>query len=495
MLFVEISSTGKACSASDIYKVFDMEAIEERRLLSVPHYEPIDMNVHATLESESLDSLIQLRYFRPDEPRTPKKEILLVRRNSHERAGLPDDAVEGCDMPEEEDTIWVSVGKGHSESELKLAIAQAEARLLERELSRSQRAHSSLSGIASVLLESESAPAIGTVVAPLSSSVPASSFRGSLQVASSPRSSVQLERRNRRAALLNAFGESSELRKARLRNASPYCNEPLWDMISIIFKGGDDCRQEALAMQLIILFDDIFRQARLPLKLRPYNVLVTSATSGLIETVPNAVSIDSLKKNVRGYTTLSMFFQDAYGGGNKNSPHFEQAQRNFVESMAAYSVVCYLLQIKDRHNGNILLDNRGHIVHIDFGFMLSNSPGRNMNWEASPFKLTREFVEVMDGEDSDQFNYFKMLFIRGLLEARKHVQKVMALVEISMLGSNMACFCAGPTVITALKQRFMLHLSNEEDVMEHCIHLVEESIDNWTSRIYDDYQRMTNGIL
>ena len=72
-----------------------------------------------------------------------------------------------------------------------------------------------------------------------------------------------------------------------------------------------------------------------------------------------------------------------------------EAQRNFVESMAGYSLVCFFLQIKDRHNGNIMLDERGHIIHIDFGFMLSNSPG-GVNFEAAPFKLTRELLEVMD---------------------------------------------------------------------------------------------------
>ena len=65
---------------------------------------------------------------------------------------------------------------------------------------------------------------------------------------------------------------------------------------------------------------------------------------------------------------------------------------------------------------NLLLTRQGHIVHIDFGFMLSNSPGGNLNFETSPFKLTQEFLDIMDGEQSEQYQYFCTLLIRGFLE-------------------------------------------------------------------------------
>ncbi len=71
--------------------------------------------------------------------------------------------------------------------------------------------------------------------------------------------------------------------------------------------------------------------------------------------------------------------------------------------------MCYFLQIKDRHNGNILIDDEGHIIHIDFGFMLSNAPGKGLQFEKAPFKLTSEFVEVMGGLNSPNFSKFRKL--------------------------------------------------------------------------------------
>jgi len=59
---------------------------------------------------------------------------------------------------------------------------------------------------------------------------------------------------------------------------------------------------------------------------------------------------------------LQDFFISKFGP--PDSIGFQKARLNFIQSMAAYSVACYILQIKDRHNGNIMIDGEGHIVHI-----------------------------------------------------------------------------------------------------------------------------------
>jgi phosphatidylinositol 4-kinase len=100
--------------------------------------------------------------------------------------------------------------------------------------------------------------------------------------------------------------------------------------------------------------------------------------------------------------------------------------------MLKSEIFCFLVI---RHNGNILLNSEGHLIHIDFGFILSTSP-RNLGFETSPFKLTPEFVEVMGGLGSDMFEYFKILILKGLIAARKHMDRILNLVEIMRSGNS-----------------------------------------------------------
>ena len=187
-----------------------------------------------------------------------------------------------------------------------------------------------------------------------------------------------------------------------------------------IVKSNDNLRQEEFAMQLISQLDQIFRGKNLNLWLKTYEIMGSGLNAGLIECIYNAVSLDALKKKILGLgiKSLEEFFS-LYFHTPKSTIYIyiyiifiyaialKFARRNFARSLAAYSLVCYILQIKDRHNGNILLDNEGHVIHIDFGFLISNSPGGGIQFESAPFKLTAEFVEVLGGHRSKFFKEFR----------------------------------------------------------------------------------------
>uniref|UniRef100_A0A8C7VYB6 Phosphatidylinositol 4-kinase beta n=1 Tax=Oncorhynchus mykiss TaxID=8022 RepID=A0A8C7VYB6_ONCMY len=285
-----------------------------------------------------------------------------------------------------------------------------------------------------------------------------------------------------------ALKEPWQEKVRRIREGSPYGHLPNWRLLSVIVKCGDDLRQELLAFQVLSQLQSIWEQERVPLWIKPYKILVMSSDSGMIEPVLNAVSLHQVRKQSQ-LSLLDYFLQEH---GSYTTEAFLTAQRNFVESCAGYSLICYLLQVKDRHNGNILLDSEGHIIHIDFGFILSSSP-RNLGFETSAFKLTSEFVDVMGGLDGDMFNYYKVLMLQGLIAARKHMEKVVQIVEIMQQGSHLPCF-HGSSTIRYLKERFHMSLT-EEQLQVLVEQMVDGSMRSITTKLYDGFQYFTNGIM
>jgi len=283
------------------------------------------------------------------------------------------------------------------------------------------------------------------------------------------------------------FGEMWERKVKRIKAESPYGNNVRWRMMPLIVKAGEEVLQEEFAMQLIVQFQRIFHETGVPVKLVPYRILAISAKSGLIEPVPNSLSLDKLKKQ---HTNLLNFFIQAFG--ETSGPTFKQAQMNFVKTMAAYSIVCYLLQIKDRHNGNILVDACGHVIHIDFGYLLSKS----IAFEKAPFKLTTEFVDVMGGYRSPCYKEYCKLCVRSFLAVRKHYKKIMLLVEMTMEGKGkkvLPCLQEGGKVLTDVLQRFHLDWSDEQ-CEKFIMELIEEARGSWRTAVYDAYQLILNNI-
>ncbi|XVE49407.1 hypothetical protein DITRI_Ditri01bG0080200 [Diplodiscus trichospermus] len=257
-----------------------------------------------------------------------------------------------------------------------------------------------------------------------------------------------------------------------------------------IFKVGDDCRQDVLALQVIALLRDIFAAVGLNLYLFPYGVLPTGPERGIIEVVPNARSRSQMGETNDG--GLYEIFQQDYGP--VGSPTFEAARRNFIISSAGYAVASLLLQPKDRHNGNLLFDNMGRLVHIDFGFILETSPGGNMRFESAHFKLSHEMTQLLDPSGvmkSETWDNFVSLCVKGYLAARRYMNGIINTVLL-MLDSGLPCFGRGDP-IGNLRKRFHPEMS-EREAANFMRNVCIDAYNKWTTAGYDLIQYLQQGI-
>lgn len=255
-----------------------------------------------------------------------------------------------------------------------------------------------------------------------------------------------------------------------------------------IFKIQDDVRTDCLMIQLIDKFGVICRESGLDIYVCPYKVFSTGFDRGVIEVIQHAKSRHDIGMTYK--SELLHYFTTKFGP--IGTPKFNAAQDNFIKSLASYSLICYLFQVKDRHNANIMIDDEGHIIHIDFGFIFDISPGGNIKFERAPFKLTREYVNVLGGStDAVPFQRFVTLFMRCFLAVQSRYIEIINIVEL-MKSAGLPCFTKNS--IKSLKERFAL-TKNASELPDYIKGLVTSSLDSFYTSAYDSFQNSQNNIF
>ncbi|XP_035787665.1 phosphatidylinositol 4,5-bisphosphate 3-kinase catalytic subunit delta isoform-like [Anopheles albimanus] len=199
--------------------------------------------------------------------------------------------------------------------------------------------------------------------------------------------------------------------------------------INMIFKNGDDLRQDMLTLQMLRIMDRIWKYDGMDLRLNPYSCISTDRRLGLIEVVLNAETIANIQKERGMFSATSPFKKGSLLAWLKEHNNTEEllakAIQEFTLSCAGYCVATYVLGVADRHSDNIMVKRTGQLFHIDFGHILGHFKEKfGFRRERVPFVLTHDFVYVINNGRTDreaqEFRFFQQMCEDAFLSLRRH---------------------------------------------------------------------------
>lgn len=214
--------------------------------------------------------------------------------------------------------------------------------------------------------------------------------------------------------------------------------DPLGENIRVIFKCGDDLRQDMLTLQMIRIMNKIWVQEGLDMRMVIFRCFSTGRGRGMVEMIPNA---ETLRKIQVEHGVTGSFkdrpLADWLQKHNPKEDEYEKAVENFIYSCAGCCVATYVLGICDRHNDNIMLKTTGHMFHIDFGRFLGHAQMfGNIKRDRAPFVFTSDMAYVINGGDkpSSRFHDFVDLCCQAYNLIRKHTH-----LFLNLLGLMLSC--------------------------------------------------------
>ncbi|SCU89446.1 LAME_0E03576g1_1 [Lachancea meyersii CBS 8951] len=236
---------------------------------------------------------------------------------------------------------------------------------------------------------------------------------------------------------------------------------------ALMFKVGDDLRQDQLVVQIISLMNELLKNENVDLKLTPYKILATGSKEGAIQFIPN----DTLASILSKYHGVLPYLRTHYPLAENELGVQDWVIDNFVKSCAGYCVITYILGVGDRHLDNLLVTPDGHFFHADFGYILGQDP--------KPFpplmKLPPQIIESFGGADSQNYNKFRSYCFVAYSILRRNANLILNLFEL-MKPSDIPDIKIDPDgAMLKVKEKFCLDMSEEEAII-HFQNLINASV-------------------
>ena len=274
----------------------------------------------------------------------------------------------------------------------------------------------------------------------------------------------------------------------------------------VIFKTGDDLRQDQLVIQIISLMDRLLRKENLDLKLSPYRILATSPTAGALQFV-GSMSLAAASAKYKG--SILAYLKANNPDDKTKLGVRDETMDTFVKSCAGYCVITYLLGVGDRHLDNLLLapdgefplhataftlpagpdHHAGHFFHADFGYIL----GRDPKPFAPMMKLCKEMVEGMGGASSPHYTQFKQYCFTAYTTLRKSSNLILNLFSL-MVDANISDIKMEPDkAVLKVRDRFHLEMT-EDEAIRHFDTLISDSVSSIFPVVIDTIHNMMQNL-
>lgn len=236
---------------------------------------------------------------------------------------------------------------------------------------------------------------------------------------------------------------------------------------ALMFKVGDDLRQDQLVIQIILLMNKLLLNENVNLQLSPYKILATGPTEGAIQFIPNSTLASVLAE----YHGILPYLRHHAPDPSNELGVLESVMDTFVKSCAGYCVITYILGVGDRHLDNLLICPDGHFFHADFGYFLGQDP--------KPFpplmKLPPQIIEAFGGADSANYGKFKNYCFVSYSILRKNSNLILNLFELMRDSSIPDIKLEPDRAVFKVKEKFCLDMSEEEAII-HFQTLINDSV-------------------